>query len=164
MSKQGVKYRFENTDLMWLLQSYKEKWCDVRKRTGLLLRAPMLEVAQPPRSDLPLKHSFPKTPSIALHETDIYDLPLTWNHVLHMQVSRLSVNRKAPSFLIEKEEGTQFVIVLIFLNLTRTLLALTAGPSGFSLTAYLMKMVAVPIVKSTFIYVLAFVTQKSHEL
>lgn len=155
---------------MWLLQSYKEKWCDVRKRTGLLLRAPMLEVAQPPRSDLPLKHSFPKTafqkhlPSLFMRQ--IYDLPLTWSHVLHIQVSRLSMNRKAPSFLIDKEEGNQFVIALIFLNLTHTiwLQALTAGPSGFSLTAHLMKMVAVRIVKSTLIYVLAFVTQKSQKL
>lgn len=25
MAKQAVKYQFENTDIMWLLQSHKEK-------------------------------------------------------------------------------------------------------------------------------------------
>lgn len=72
MANQGVKYQFENTDVMWLLQNHKEKWWEVRNRTGFL---PMIEAAQPPRADLQLKHSFPKTPSTALPETDMWPAP-----------------------------------------------------------------------------------------
>lgn len=67
------------------------------------------------------------------------------------------------SFLIEKEEGGQFLIASILLNLTRMLLALTTGPVGSSLTTHLIKMVAVSIVTSAFTYVLASVTQKSQK-
>lgn len=66
MAEQGVKYPFENTDVMWPLQSHEEKWCKVRNINEILHKAPILDMAQSPRADLPLKHSILKTPSTAL--------------------------------------------------------------------------------------------------
>lgn len=54
MAKQGVKYPFENIDIMWLLQRHKEKWWKVRNKKEFLHKAPILDVAQSPWA---LKHS-----------------------------------------------------------------------------------------------------------
>jgi len=55
----------------------------------------MLEMAQSPRADLPLKHIFPKTPSNSLPETDMWpalgrkSIPFT--HLVFQ-----AANQKAP--------------------------------------------------------------------
>lgn len=132
MAKQGVKYPFESTDIMWLLQNHKEKKWKVRNRNEFLHKAPILDMAQSPGADLPLKYSILKTPFSALSKAGMW--PVLANSQLPLNIS-FPCCKPLPK---EKDEGTQFLI----LGLTLMLLAQSTGPAASSLTAYLTKTVS----------------------
>lgn len=131
-------------------------------REPFLCRAPMLEVAQSPRANPATKTQLSKT-TFHCSPWDRYVTHSRPKVTSFYTSSFPGCKPEGPSFFIEKE-GAQFLIAPILLNLTCILLALTTKWVSCSLTTYLTKTVAVPLVKSTFTYVLVSVTQKSQHL